>query len=238
MLESSINQQIGDLFVSHFCSSGEPPSMKMLFNAKSFYRLALDKLNVSYRMTSYSNSEEDRIEQVRESSLSSGLINLLKINDALSNDKPETKIEPRRSRRTKKEVKPAAQRQEIVCSSNRRITRSTLRSLVKTHDAVLDDRHNGPTAGLAPKHLPTAAVGSDHIVQNSESECSAADLRHDISSLCNKVKCWHCLYTEAVERSTLNNFINMNWEIVYRKICLRLLISIGIVLSLGSVFFT
>ncbi|KAL7119495.1 hypothetical protein ACP275_02G066600 [Erythranthe tilingii] len=229
MLESSINQQIGDLFLSRFSSTGESPSMKMLVDAKSFYKLALDKLNVFNWRTSNSTSEEARLEQVisRESPLSSCVINPPKANDTLSNAKAETKIEPRRSRRTKKEVKPASQIQEVVCNRNRRITRSTLRSLVKTEEIVSADRHNAPTAGSATDHLSTAAVGSEHNVASSESECSAADFRNGISSLCNKMKCWHCLYTEAVDCSTLNNFIHMNWELVYRSLCLRLLVSIG-----------
>ncbi|KAI3445664.1 hypothetical protein Pfo_002329 [Paulownia fortunei] len=229
MLEISINQQIGDLFLSSSCSTGESPFTKSLFNAKSLYKSALDKLNLSDWRTSYSTSEEARIEQVisRETSLSSCAINHLEISHSLPSDMSETKIEPRRSRRVKKELKPTSQRQDMVCGHNRRITRSTHRSLVETREIVPGDRKTGSTAGLATEHLSTAAVGYDHNVPNSESECSAADFRSDITSLCNKMKCWHCLHIEAVDCSSLNNFIYMNWELVYRKLCLRLLISIA-----------
>ncbi|KAL6543575.1 hypothetical protein OROGR_010072 [Orobanche gracilis] len=57
LLETSINQQIGDLLLSSSCSTGDSPSKKKLFNAKSLYKLALDNLNLSYWRTSYSSSE-------------------------------------------------------------------------------------------------------------------------------------------------------------------------------------
>ncbi|KAK6135420.1 hypothetical protein DH2020_030839 [Rehmannia glutinosa] len=238
MLEFSINQEIGDLFLSSSCIAGESPFTKRLFNAKSLYKSALDNLNLSDWRTSYSASEEAKVEQVisRECSLSSCVINHLKINDSLSDDISETKIEPRRSRRTKKELKPAPpKKMDMVCGHNRRITRSTHRPLGETREIVTGDRQTGPAAGLATAQMSTAAVGSDQSVPNSESECSAADFRSDITSLCNKMKCWHCLHIEAVDCSSLNNFICMNWELVYRKLCLRLLISVDeMLLTIGS----
>ncbi|GFP93870.1 separase [Phtheirospermum japonicum] len=170
---------------------------------------SLDNLNRSYWRTSYSTSEEAMVEQV------------------LSREISELKIEPRRSRRTKKELKPASQKQDLVCGHNRRITRSTHQPLGEVHEFVPGDRQTGPATGVATGHLSTTSVGSDHNVLNSESECSAADFRSDITSLCNKMKCWHCLHIEAVDCSSLINFIHMKWELVYRKLCLRLLVSIG-----------
>ncbi|KAL0357132.1 UNVERIFIED_CONTAM: Separase [Sesamum calycinum] len=228
MLEISVNQQFGDLFLSSPCSR-ELPSAKNLFMAKSLYRSALDKLNLSDWQSCYSISEEAGAKQVisREKSVSSRTINLLEMNDSLSNDKPENKAELRRSRRTKKELKPASQRQDMVCGHNRRVTRSTHRSLGETCEIGPGDRQIGSAAGLATESLSTTAAGLDHNAPNSESKCSAADFGSDITSLCNKMKCWHCFHSEAVDCNSLNNFIYMNWELVYRKLCLRLLISIG-----------
>ncbi|KAL6517690.1 hypothetical protein OROMI_033391 [Orobanche minor] len=208
LLETSINQQIGDLLLSSSCSTGESPSKKRLLNAKSLYKLALDNLNLSYWRTSYSSSEGAGVEQV------------------ITREVSEIKVEPRRSRRTKKELKTASQKQEMVCGHNRRITRSTHRPLGDTCELVPVDRQTGPAACLANEHLFTS-VGSDHSVPNSESECSVADLRTGITSLCNRMKCWHCLHIEAVECRSLNNFIYAKWELVYRKICLRILVDIG-----------
>ncbi|KAL6494538.1 hypothetical protein OROGR_031338 [Orobanche gracilis] len=204
LLETSINQQIGDLLLSSSCSTGDSPSKKKLFNAKSLYKLALDNLNLSYWRTSYSSSEGAGVEQV------------------ITREVSETKVEPRRSRRTKKELKTASQKQEIVCGHNRRITRSTHRPSGDIRELVPVDRQTGP----ANEHLFTS-VGSDHSVPNSESECSVSDLRTGITSLCNRMKCWHCLHIEAVECSSLNIFIYAKWELVYRRICLRLLVDIG-----------
>ncbi|XP_020551646.1 separase [Sesamum indicum] len=221
MLEISVNQQFGDLYLSSPCSS--------LFNARSWYRSALDKLNLSDWQSCYSISEEARAKQIisREKSDASCTINLLEMNDSLSNDKPVSKAEPRRSRRTKKELKPTSQRQDMVCGHNRRVTRSTHRSLGETCEIGPGERQIDSAAGLATEPLSTTAAGLDHNAPNSESKCSAADFGSDITSLCNKMKCWHCFHTEAVDCSSLNNFMYMNWELVYRKLCLRLLISIG-----------
>ncbi|GER26714.1 separase [Striga asiatica] len=208
MLESSIDRQIGDLFLSSSCSTGDTPFPKRLFNAKRLYKSALDNLNLTDWRSCYSTSEEAAVEQViREIS--------------------ELRIEPRRSRRTKKELKPASQKQDMVCGRNRRVTRSTRQPLLETCELVTNERQTSPAADLATEHLSTASVGSDHSVRNSESKCSAADFQSDILSLCNKFKCWHCLHIEAVECSSLNNFIQTKWELVYRKLCLRVLISIG-----------
>ncbi|KAL0384542.1 UNVERIFIED_CONTAM: Separase [Sesamum radiatum] len=166
--------QFGDLFLSSPCSR-ELPSAKNLFNAKSLYRSALDKLNLSDWQSCYSISEEARAKQ----------------------------------------------------DMNRRVTRSTHRSLGETREIGPGDRQIGSAAGLATEPLSIAAGGLDHNAPNSESKCSAADFGSDITSLCNKMKCWHCFHIEAVDCSSLNNFICMNWELVYRKLCLRLLISIG-----------
>ncbi|KAG8368750.1 hypothetical protein BUALT_Bualt15G0078400 [Buddleja alternifolia] len=230
MLEISVNQQIGDVFLSSSCSTGEFSFTKRAFNAKSLYKSALHKLNLSEWMFSDSTSDEARAEQVisEESSLSMCAINLLEKTDTLSSDKPENKIQPRRFRRTKKEIKPAPQRQDMVCSHNRRITRSIHRSIGETHEIVVpSDRQNGCTAGLATEHMSASAADSDKKMPNFEAKCSVDDFQSDMASLCNKFKCWHCLHIEAVGCSSLNNFINMNWELAYRKLSLRLFVSIG-----------
>ncbi|KAL1534288.1 separase [Salvia divinorum] len=193
MWEISINQQIGDLILSSSCISEEPPSPKTLSSAKSLYKLALDKLNLSDWGTLYSTSEE-----------------------SLANDKCESKVEARRSRRTKKETKPASQKQDIVCGYSRRITRSVHRSLVETHEIEPAGKETGPSSGSANEHL----MGFD-------SKSFSADLQSEIRSLCSKMKCWQCLHVEAGECCNLSIFISMNWELVHRKLSLRLLMSIG-----------
>lgn len=195
MWEISINQQLGDLFLSGSCCSEESPFGQRLSNAQRLYKLALDKLNLSDRGTSYSTSEE-----------------------SLSNDKSESKVEPRRSRRIKKEAKPASQKQDVACGRNRRITRSFQRSLVETHEIEPVDKETGPCSSLATEHL-----------MSFDSKSFSADFQSDIRSLCNKMKCWHCLHIEAVDCSNLNILICMNWELIHRKLSLRLLISIGMV---------
>ncbi|XP_057803899.1 separase isoform X2 [Salvia miltiorrhiza] len=192
MWEISINQQLGDLFLSGSCCNEEPPSPKTLSSAKGLYKLVLDKLNLSDWGTLYSTSEE-----------------------SLANDKSESKVEPRRSRRTKKEMKPASQKQDYVCGHNRRVTRSVHRSVVETHEIEPGDKETGPSSSLATEHL-----------RSFDSKNFSADLQSEIRSLCNKMKCWQCLHG-AGECSNLSIFICMNWELVHRKLSLRLLISIG-----------
>ncbi|KAG6409188.1 hypothetical protein SASPL_132222 [Salvia splendens] len=193
MWEISINQQIGDLILSSSCCSEEPPSPKTLSSAKILYKLALDKLNLSDWGTLYSTSEE-----------------------SLANDKCESKVEARRSKRTKKEAKPASQKQDTVCRHSRRITRSVHRSLVETHEIEPAAKETGPSSGSANEYL----MGVD-------SKSFSADLQSEIRSLCSKMKCWQCLHVEAGECCNLSIFVFMNWELVHRKLSLRLLMSIG-----------
>ena len=197
MWEISINQQIGDLILSSSCCSEEPPSPKTLSSAKILYKLALDKLNLSDWGTLYSTSEE-----------------------SLANDKCESKVEARRSRRTKKEAKPTSQKQDTVCGHSRRITRSVHRSLVETHEIEPAAKETCHSSGSANEHL----MGVD-------SKSFSADLQSEIRSLCSKTKCWQCLHVEAGDCCNLSIFIFMNWELVHRKLSLRLLMSIGIIRS-------
>ncbi|KAH6777375.1 hypothetical protein C2S51_008687 [Perilla frutescens var. frutescens] len=193
MWEISINQQLGDLFLSGSCFGEEAPFPKRLSNAKRLYKLALDKLIMPDWWTLYSTSEE-----------------------SLSNDKSESKVEPRRSRRTKKESKPACQKQDLVCGHTCRITRSVHRSLVETHEIEPGDKETGTSSNLATEHP-----------MSFDSKSFSAGFQSDIRSLCDKMKCWHCLHIKAVDSCNLNIFIRMNWELVHRKLSLRLLISIG-----------
>ncbi|KAL8478593.1 hypothetical protein ACS0TY_030468 [Phlomoides rotata] len=204
MFEVTINQQLGDLFLSSSSCIEESPFTKRLFNAKSLYKSALDELNLFDWRAFYSITE-----------------------DSLSSDKSESKIEPRRSRRTKKEVKPAPQKQNMPRGHNRRITRSIHHSLGENHEGESDDIQAGSASGFVAEHLSTASVGSDHYVIGSESKSFSADFQSGIKSLCNNMKCLQCLHSEAVDCSNLNSFMCMNWELVHRKLSLRLLISIG-----------
>lgn len=197
MWEISIDQLLGDLFLSDSYCGEESPSPKRLSNAKRLYKSALDKLNLSDWGTLYCASE-----------------------DSLMNHKSECKVEPRRSRRTKKEAKPAFQKQDLVCSNSRRITRSIHRSLVGTHEIEPEDKGTAASSSLAAEHSTSL-----------DSKNFSADFQSEIRSLCNKMKCWQCLHVEAGQCSNLNIFICMNWELVHRKLSLRLLISIGTVRS-------
>lgn len=225
MLEISISQEIGDLFLSSSCSTGRLPLSKGLCDAKILYKSALDMLN---------HSEEARIEHViyKQKSLSGCTTKNVENDNHLPNDKSKTKIEPRRSRRTKKEMKPAPQIQEMACGHNRRITRSAHRSLGAAHEIVLDDRPSCSSFSSTTGNLcSTSDDGFDHTVTDSDSKCPPAYFGLAITTLCNKMKCWHCLNIEAVDFSNLSDFIYINWELLYRRLCLRLLISIGILES-------
>lgn len=193
MWEVSIDQLLGDLFLSGSCCGEGSPSPKRLCNAKRLYKSALDRLNLSDWATVYCASEE-----------------------SLMNDKSEFKVDPRRSRRAKKEAKPSFQKQDLVVSNHRRITRSIHRSLVEIHEIEQEDKGMAASSSLAVEHSTSL-----------DSKNFSADFQSEIRSLCNKMKCWQCLHVNAGECSNLNIFISMNWELVHRKLSLRLLISIG-----------
>ncbi|KZV21176.1 separase-like [Dorcoceras hygrometricum] len=227
MLDASLNQQLGDLYLSRSCSAGEPYSMKGLSNAKSLYGLALDKLNNSEWRTFEFTLDEARTDMgiCKKSSSSRHLTGFLETNDSSLGDESVSKLESKRSRRTK-QSKSTMQRVDAVGYQNRRITRSTYRSTANTSEIVRGGRQVDPTVGLAAEHVSTSASGIDHDMPGLE-KFSVADFQNDISSLCNKMKCWHCLHLEAVDCGSLTKLIWMEWELVYRKLSLRLLISIG-----------
>ncbi|XP_051146436.1 separase isoform X2 [Andrographis paniculata] len=228
ILEISINQQLGDLFLSWSCSTEELPSAKRLLDAQNSYKSALVKLNLSEHGISYCTNDGNRSEQAacNESFPISCALNHAEVSDSLPCAISETKIQPRRSRRTKKEVKTASESQGLT-SGSRRITRSSRCSLESTHKIVPGDRQVDSGACLATAHMSTATAGFDHNVSNSGSKYPAAEFQQNVKSLCSKLKCFHCLHIEAADCNSISNLICMNWGFVYRRVSLRLLLSIG-----------
>lgn len=233
MLEVSLNHQLGDLFLSSSCSAGEPYSMKGLFNAKSLYRLALDKLNNSeWRNFEFTLDKAGTDEGICKKISSSRHLNgFLETNDSSLGDESVSKIESKKSRKTK-QSKSVTQRLDAVGYQNRRITRSTYRSIGNTGEIVPGDTQVDLTVGLATERASISASG-DHDMPGLE-KFSVTDFQNDISSLCNKMKCWHCLHLEAVDCGSVNKMIWMEWELVYRKLSLRLLISIGMLIMCNA----
>lgn len=221
MLEISINHQITELLLNSSCSSGESHFAKRLSDAGSLYRSALHKLNLS-KLWDFI-SEESTADQLifKESSTGSRAIELPDSKRSIST----------RPRRTKKEAKPATQRHDMVADQNRRITRSSHRSLTETLESAPSDRQSAPSAGLFNEHLSNSVARPAHSGPDSKNKLPVTEFQSAITCLCNRMKCWHCLYGEATSSSSIHNFIHMNWELVYRKILLRLLVGIGM---LGS----
>lgn len=227
-LEVTINLQLGDLFLRRSCSNGEEPFTKD-FHAKGLYRLALEKLNLSEWRNSVFDPENARDEQVtcRESSFSDCASDLVVAKDSSSrNDEPKIKFESKRSRKTKN-LKRDTQTQGNIVGQNRRMTRSTYRSLGKSCEITPGDIKIGAATYLNSEHLSISTVACHQDAPDLETECYATDFECDINCLCNKMRCWHCLHLEAINSGSLNSYVSMRWELVHRKLSLRLLISLG-----------
>ncbi|CAK9151203.1 unnamed protein product [Ilex paraguariensis] len=54
-----------------------------------------------------------------------------------------------------------------------------------------------------------------------------ADYGCEFICVCNKMKCRHCLLHDVLESGSVDSFIHMKWELVRRRLSLRLLLSRG-----------
>ncbi|KAL7205879.1 hypothetical protein ACSBR2_018738 [Camellia fascicularis] len=239
LLEVTIDLQLGDLFRSRRDSNTANVSEKRLCYAEDLYKSALDKLNRSEWKNSVSNPEEvgaentitcDALERevgICASNSFACTTNHLDIKEFLTKkDVPETKKEPKKSRKTKKTLNPLPQGQCLMAEHNPRMTRSKYhsqrnnKSIPCEVQVGLSKYSNNEQHFAFPDALgqivPLLGIGS-----------SAADSGCEMICVCNKMRCWYCLHIDVVESGCVNNFVRMKWEFARRQLSLRLLTGIG-----------
>ncbi|KAK3002113.1 hypothetical protein RJ639_021722 [Escallonia herrerae] len=198
ILEVSIDQQLGDLSRSRFINA-ENTSTEGLSCAENIFRSALTKLNLSEWGISASNPgiESDKITMfgdtlVREVKHGTGSSSSHNGEFPSKSNGPETKIQPRRSRKSKKEPEPLLQGQHVMGNYNSRMTRSKYRSSQKNEE-IRDEVQIGKK-----KHASTLPAALHQRRAHSETECAATDFDGKISCVSSNIKCWHCLPLEVM----------------------------------------
>ncbi|GFY89199.1 separase [Actinidia rufa] len=240
LFEVTIDLHLGDLFRSRLDGDTGKLSVKSLCNAETLYKSALKKLNLSEWRNSVSNREEISVEKTivcdalasEVGICASGLSARATYQSDIINEVPskvdvlETRIEAKKSRKAKKASKPLPQGECLMAENNSRMTRSRYRSQ-RNSENIPCEVH----VGLPKYSNNEQCVAFPNFLGQrgpvSEIKSSAVDLRCEIASVCNNMKCWNCLPIEVMESGCINNFVQMIWEFARRRLLLRLLASIG-----------
>ncbi|XP_057465962.1 LOW QUALITY PROTEIN: separase-like [Actinidia eriantha] len=240
LFEVTIDLHLGDLFRSRLDGDLGKLSVKSLCNAETLYKSALKKLNLSEWRNSVSNREEISVEKtivcdalasevgICASSLSAcATYQSDIINEVPSKvDVLETRIEAKKSRKAKKSIKVFAAGTMLDGGEYSRMTRSRYRSQ-RNSENIPCEVH----VGLPKYSNNEQCVAFPNFLGQrgpvSEIKSSAGDLRCEVASVCNNMKCWNCLPIEVMESGCINNFVQMIWEFARRRLLLRLLASIG-----------
>ncbi|CBI23880.3 unnamed protein product, partial [Vitis vinifera] len=220
ILEATIDQQLGDLYRSHLDCTTENLSIKRLSFAENLYKSALDKLNLSEWKNSVSSPEESCAASI----LSRNQLDAVTLFS--TGEVTKVKME-NKSRKAKKASQILPQEQCLISQNNSRLTRSKYRSCQDKSVSVQGEEQAGLTKYSNGKYVP---AGTDPFSQKGshvDVKSSMADVGSEITCICNKMKCWHCLPMEVMESGLVNNFIFMKWEFVRRRLSLRLLTGIG-----------
>lgn len=237
VLEVSIDQQLGDLSRGRCVDCyKEKSSIDRLFYAENRYESAVKKLKFSEWKNSVSDPEEATVSSTMfsdvlakdvkhgTSSLSWRETNHLDMIEISSEcNGTETKYEPKMSR-TRKASKTLSQGQDLMQQHNLMMTRSRSRTSKKISEGDQDEVQIDCTVSSKSKNVFACP---DSLGQHSEIKHFVDNSGNSVSSVCNKMKCWHCLPHEVRESGFLNNHIHMKWEFARRRLLLRLLTDIG-----------
>ncbi|KAL3538573.1 hypothetical protein ACH5RR_001939 [Cinchona calisaya] len=231
-LDTTIYQQLGDLFRSFSFRNIGNCSIEMSSRAVEKYRSALHKLDLfewDTSSSSFVDTSSWQAECTTRSSFFNCSMDPLDTKELPSKTEgPETKTQKKRSRKTKKDDKPPSLHgQCLVAGHHLRMTRSRCRALEKSCESISGNDQGGRPMKSNSDNLFACNDATNQRGLTSEIKTSVADSTREITSFCNKIKCWHCLALEALKSGSLSGFVHMNWELVRRRSSLTLLISIG-----------
>ncbi|XP_015580756.1 separase [Ricinus communis] len=226
ILEVTVDQQLADLSRNCIFDAARNVSLERLSHAESLYKSSLDKLNLSEWKNSTSFPEK----------VDDGTTNKCACSDTSRPDMmdfvstrsgPNAKMKGRKNRQTKPSAKSSLKEQSSMTECNTRLTRSRYRSSQNQNVNSSEEEQHGLF-----KH-PNDYSACDLNDANSqrklllETRSSTVDFGCEVVCICNKLKCWFCLAMEVKESGLLMNFINMKWELVRRRLSLRILSSRG-----------
>lgn len=234
MLEATVDQHLGDLSRSNFDSATADISVERLSHAENMYKLALDKLNLSVWKNCVSfpekaNAESMMLKKTVLKDAECGASNHSACFVATEQDPrksmrepPKVKTEAKTSR--KKAPKPLLK--EKIPENNSRLTRSRYRSTQNQSMSTSGESQVGPSGYLKGHDVfdcPDLLCQGELLVETKS--CTVA-FGCEVKCISN-MRCWQCLAMAVMESGLVNNFVHMKWEVVRRRLLLRLLTGIG-----------
>lgn len=217
MQKATVKQNLGDLYQRKFYST-RSTSLEELSYAENLYKSALTKLNLSEWKNSVSCPGQTVLKDIGYSA--GGTLTHF----------GETKVEPKskaeaKKCRTKNARKPVVRDLEYNLRSTRSRCQSSQNQIVRG-TGVVQVGHS--------KHLKrTTECDSSDTLSNMdfllELESCEVTFGCDVTCICNKMRCWHCLPMEVMESGLLKNFVDLKWEYVRRRLSLRILTGLGMV---------
>lgn len=213
VLEVTIDQQLGDLSRSRRDSNIDDLSVDRLLFAEKRYKKALKKLKLSEWKNSVSDPEEATISGTSTSSSSQSDYSETKIPFECCS-REETKGVQEITRKSRKVSKILPQGQCLTRQQNRMMTRSRRKNIECDQEVASENKNIFPSSDVVDKNTKIANFG------NSD------------SIICKETKCWYCLPHDVRESGFLINYIHMKWEIVRRRLLVRVLTSIGMLILL------
>ncbi|XP_061337166.1 separase [Gastrolobium bilobum] len=221
ILEVNLHEYLGDLCQSKYDTCEGVISEK---TSKNWYTSALNKLNLSDWKNPLSCPGDSGDESATDAA--GKTCSCFIINEAGENvmksmiDGPETKIGAKQNRKNKKAAKGLPKEPNLVAENKTRLTRSRYRSLQNQHISISCESEISESLEGNPVSDP-----SDMHSQESDLNmigCTNAS-RSTITCAFSKMGCWHCLPSEVLKSGLLNDFINLKWEFVRRKLSMKLL---------------
>ncbi|KAL1827171.1 separase isoform X3 [Daucus carota subsp. sativus] len=206
VLEVTIDQQLGDLSRGRCDDSniGELSVDRLLY-AEKRYRIALETLRFSEWKNSVSNPEETAVSGTGTSfSLQSNYLET-KISFECCN-REETKVDQEISRKSRKVAKILPKGQCLTRQQNRMMTRSCRKNIECDQEEKSKNKSKFPSSDAVHKNTKIVNLGS---------------------RASKEIKCWYCLPHDVSESGYLIDYIHMKWELVRRRLLLRVLTSIG-----------
>lgn len=211
--------------------------------AKSWYTSALDKLNLFEWKNSLSCPDDCSDGTATDVKCATGktctcfIIKETGENEIRSMKAgPETKMGAKHNRKTKNAAKVLPKDSNVIVENKPRLTRSRYRSSQNQHTSTSSKSEFNEIVGGNQVSAPSEMLSQKEPVLNKIG-CSISS-SGPITCVLSKMRCWQCLPSEVLKSGLLDNFINLKWEFVRRKLSMKLLTRLGMRAISHFLFFT
>ncbi|KAM1877182.1 hypothetical protein ACFX14_044503 [Malus domestica] len=136
-------------------------------------------------------------------------------------------MDAKKFKKTKNAPKPVVKDQVLGPEWNLRSTRSRYRSSENQSISGNGITQLGPSKQLQGKSecgFPDTFSKRDFLLDLKSCEVVFGC---DVTFICNKTRCWHCLTLEVMESGLVKNVVDLKWEFVRRRLSRRLLTGLG-----------